>query len=40
MPKTSAACLYGESLLFERSAPYSWKENQEILIEMLTYLFR
>lgn len=35
-----AACLYGESLLFERSAPYSWKENQEILIEMLSYLFR
>lgn len=34
-----SSCMYGESLIMEKRAPYSWKENRKIGLEMLSKIF-
>lgn len=34
-----ASCMYGESLIMEKHAPYSWKENRKIGLDILTEIF-
>lgn len=34
-----ASCMYGESLIMEKHAPYSWKENRKIGLYMLAEIF-
>lgn len=33
------SCMYGEALVMERRAPYSWKENRKIGLDMITEIF-
>lgn len=34
-----ASCMYGESLVMDKQAPYSWKENRAVGLSMLTEIF-